>query len=238
MRPIGFSTGAIGQDDVDYALSCLRGRDLPCIEFSALRWQELGAVASRTGEAVSAASYSYVSFHAPSGFSTDQEPELVAFLEVSLPPDCIVVIHPDAITQPALWRRLGARIAPENMDRRKSTGRTAQELSTFFELLPEARFCFDVGHAQQWDPSMTEAYRMLRDFHDRLVQVHVSDVSTDSRHEQLSQTAIIAFNQIASMIAPTVPLIIESRVECGAIGQEIERVKQAFPLVGDRLAIA
>ena len=34
------------------------------------------------------------------------------------------------------------------MDKRKAVGRNVEELQKFFWVLPEARFCLDVGHAR------------------------------------------------------------------------------------------
>lgn len=42
------------------------------------------------------------------------------------------------------------------MDKRKRIGCTAMQLRRFFDELPEATFCFDMGHARQVDPTMHE----------------------------------------------------------------------------------
>lgn len=55
------------------------------------------------------------------------------------------------------WRTLGDRLCIENMDKRKTTGRTADELAVFFAGLTEATLSFDIGHARQIDPTMCEA---------------------------------------------------------------------------------
>src|SRR4051794_1997340 len=67
-----------------------------------------------------------------------------------------VVVHPDVIFDRPRWRVLGEALFIENMDKRKPVGRTVEELQEFFRDLPAARFCFDIGHARQVDPSMTE----------------------------------------------------------------------------------
>lgn len=228
MRPVGFSTGALGLGDTDHALSLLHDQHLSSIEFSALRWDELEPVAQRLGQ-VRPGDYEHVSFHAPSAFTAEQEPALVAFLCERIPASVTIVVHPDSIKCRALWGALGSRLALENMDRRKDVGRNVEELDSFFNDLPEARFCFDVGHARQWDPSMTQAYRLLRAFRDRLVQLHVSEVATNSQHDRLSETAILAFAEIADLVPNHVPLIIESRVSGNEISAEVARVNRAFP---------
>jgi hypothetical protein len=66
------------------------------------------------------------------------------------------------------WREFGTAIRIENRDKRKPIGRTAAELQKIFEELPEATFCFDVGHARQFDPTMTAACMILPDFGKKL----------------------------------------------------------------------
>jgi hypothetical protein len=101
-----------------------------------------------------------------------------------------VVVHPDVIFTPGRWRHLGDRLLVENMDRRKPTGRNVRELQQIFDWLPEARFCFDIGHARQVDPSMTESSLLLEAFGDRLAEVHISEV--------IRQAATIQSHQMQS----------------------------------------
>ncbi len=91
------------------------------------------------------------------------EPMLIEKL-LSLPDSWPIVVHPDVIRTPRLWRRFGATLCLENMDNRESTGRTVEEMRGAFESLPEAGFCFDIGHARQIDPTMASAIRMLLEF--------------------------------------------------------------------------
>jgi hypothetical protein len=116
----------------------------------------------------------------------------------------------------------------ENMDKRKPGGRTVQELTTLFEVFPRASFCFDIGHARQVDTSMVQAYRMLKVFAQRLRQIHVSEVSTQNKHATLSFVSILDYQEVAHLIPPRVPIIIESIVPEGQVGPEIKRVRRAL----------
>jgi predicted XRE-type DNA-binding protein len=100
--------------------------------------------------------YRHVSLHFPSAYPADREATLVRSLR-QVGEGIPVVVHPDAIGNCDLWRDLGASLLVENMDRRKSEGRTVRELWRIFERLPDARLCFDVAHARQVDTSLTEA---------------------------------------------------------------------------------
>jgi sugar phosphate isomerase/epimerase len=86
---------------------------------------------------------------------------------------------------PGVFRRLGTRLVLENMDGRKSSGRTAHELDLVFEQLPDAGFCFDIAHACSVDPSMGVATDLLDRFRSRLRQVHVSSLE-DGHHVPLT----------------------------------------------------
>lgn len=228
MRPIGFSTGAIAYADFNRALELLRDQAVTCVELSALRFQEAHPLLSAIRE-LDLIRYSYVSFHAPSSFDPQQEKVLVNELREYLPRNWPIILHPDTIHNQKLWRHFGSQLAIENMDQRKRGGRTVEELAVVFDQLPEATFCFDIGHARQCDTSMTEAYRMLKAFHQRLVQVHVSEVNSSSQHDPVSYAAQISFREVSGLIPASIPLIVESRVNSTEIGREIHRVYEALP---------
>lgn len=228
MRPIGFSTGAIAYADFNRALELLQGEAVTCVELSALRFQEAQPLLKSIRD-LDLARYSYVSFHAPSSFDSEQEKVLVNKLLEYLPHAWPVILHPDTIHDFSLWKPFRSQVAIENMDQRKLGGRTVEELASVFDRLPDASFCFDVGHARQCDTSMTEAYRMLNAFQRRLIQVHVSEVNSSSQHDPVSYAAQISFREVAGLIPADIPLIVESRVDSTEIGREIRRVYEALP---------
>lgn len=97
-----------------------------------------------------------------------------------------IVMHPDTMRDLALYRILGRQLIIENMDDRKDVGRTVSELKAVFDVLPEARFCFDIAHAWSIDPHMELAEDLLDAFGPRLSHVHVS--SLDERLHHISLT--------------------------------------------------
>ena len=97
-----------------------------------------------------------------------------------------IVAHPDALHELAPYRELGTRLVLENMDDRKTTGRTADELDVVFDELPDAGFCLDVAHAHSIDPTMEAAHELLDRFRARLRQVHVSSLR-ESHHVSLTE---------------------------------------------------
>ena len=227
MREIGFSTGALALSDVAGALEMLRGAPVSAVELSALRVGELPPLA-RCVETLDLSPYRFISVHAPSRFTADEEPGIVERLRSFTARGWPIVLHPDAIHDPALWRGFGSMLYVENMDKRKPLGRTAAELRRVFDQLPDAALCFDIAHARQCDGTMTEAYRILTAFGDRLRQVHISEVTTRSGHDRISPYSLRAFQRVASLIPEEVPVIIESRIPPEQIRAEIDQALLAL----------
>jgi hypothetical protein len=78
---------------------------------------------------------------------------------------------------------------------------------------------------------MTEAYFLLRHYGSRLRQLHVSEVNTKSTHDPLSYGCVLAFQQVAEFIPEHVPLILETPVPEDRIDSEMERVREALPVL-------
>lgn len=170
MRPIGFSTGALAKGDFRRGIQLQsQHAALRAIELSALRELELAPLVE-AAPGLDLSGFDYVSFHAPSSLKSIDEVSVVQLL-LRLPEEWPIVVHPDIVRTYSLWNRLGSRLCIENMDNRKTTGRTVAELRELFRELPAAGFCLDVGHAKQIDPTMTIAILMLREFGTRLRQV-------------------------------------------------------------------
>ncbi len=164
------------------------------------------------------------------------EDDVVAALH-GVPEGWPIVVHPDVIRTSPKWRGLGSRLCLENMDNRKSGGRTVAEMRELFELLPDARFCLDVGHARQLDPTMALAFLMLAEFGPRLVQLHVSEVGPSGEHLPVRTLAATAFRRIAHRVPADCALIIESVIAPGDLDSELATVSRLFDREAE-LAIA
>jgi sugar phosphate isomerase/epimerase len=210
MRPLGFSTGAIARNDFRKALRLLRQTRATAVELSALRQSELEPLIDGLGE-LDLSGYTHISVHLPSSIEAEFESHLLELLN-NFQLDWLLITHPNVISQWDAWRRLGERVCIENMDKRKAGGQTAVDLLRVFEKLPDATFCFDLGHAYQVDPTMGEAVRILEELHGRLRQLHVSEVNSESRHDPISLDAQISFGIIVSLIPPDLPAILECRL--------------------------
>ncbi|MDB6168988.1 MAG: uncharacterized protein JWM88_1852, partial [Verrucomicrobia bacterium] len=111
---------------------------------------------------------------------------------------------------------------------RKPIGRTADELDPVFEALPEAGLCFDLGHARQVDPSMTEAYRILHRHGRRLRQIHLSDVDNDSKHHALNIPALNSFFRVAPLMNRNAAVILEATVACSEVTDQLMMAQFLF----------
>lgn len=218
---IGFSTGAIAFSDFEMGLRLLLDRGISVVELSALRDKELRPLLAAL-DRLPLERLSYVSFHAPSSLTTLTEVDVVGLLQQVVPRRWPIILHPDVISDFSMWTQFGEWLCIENMDKRKPIGRTVAELEPIFERLPDASFCFDIGHARQVDPTMIEAADLLKAFGHRLKEVHMSEVPSNSKHESMSMTAISAFRKIAHLIPPDVPIVLESVVSPDQIDREVK----------------
>ncbi len=226
-RTIGFSTGAVAKGDFRRALDVLKRAHVLAVELSALREHELPDLMGFLKD-LDLRSFAYVSVHAPTKFDQLKEQDAVRLLKSAASLRFPVVVHPDTIQTPELWKWLGPLLLIENMDKRKPIGRTSVELKRSFEALPEAGFCFDAAHARQVDPSMVESAQILRDFQDRVREIHASSVTTRSVHGPISEAARSAYSGIAHLIPKKLPIILETPVEESMIPAEIEFARAAF----------
>ena len=221
MKCIGFSTGALARGDFHGALRMLSDKKVNAVELSALRQEELAPLVQQLGR-LDLSRFRYISFHAPSAMEKSYEPAALALLEQVAARKWPIIVHPDAMHTPSAWACLGDCLCIENMDKRKPIGQTALDLAKFFEALPNARLCFDIGHARQVDPTMSEAWAILQRFRNRIKQLHVSEVNTQSKHDPISLESILAFQKVSQLVPADVPIILESRVEESEINEEIE----------------
>ncbi|HEX2253014.1 MAG TPA: hypothetical protein VHQ65_07090 [Thermoanaerobaculia bacterium] len=219
MRPVGFSTGALAKGDFRRALERLRATDATAVELSALRGAELAPLLAALDD-LDLARFEHVSVHAPGRFPAREEGDLVARFVPVAERGWPIVVHPDAIHEPARWAPLGPLLLLENMDRRKP-GRTADELAPFFARLPEAGLCLDLAHARQVDPTMAEAERLVERSGDRLREIHLSELDDRGEHHRLSPASADAFRRLARRLPAGVPVILESPFRQGDPAAEL-----------------
>jgi hypothetical protein len=207
---LGCSTGYMHEQRGDWP-GLVRQAAAECsfaVELAALSEPELPGLV-RYLEVNPSLPFLFVSVHAPSKERRIPEIDLVAMLS-RLPRSIdAIVVHPDAIGEPSLYRPLGRTLAIENMDVRKPDGQTVEQLEPLFEELPDAGLCFDVAHAKSVDPTMAEGVRILDAFGDRLRHVHLSSLDDDCHHVPLTEGDESLFAPLLSRCRD-VPWILEA----------------------------
>ena len=233
MRRIGFSTGALARGDFRKGIHLQESyaEEAKALELSALREDELAELVDAIPQ-LDLRTFEYVSFHAPSSRIRFSEQELVSCLTEVAKNVRNIIVHPDIIDKPSAWESIQEFVVLENMDQRKAGARTAIELKRFFDALPKARFCFDIGHARQVDPSLSVAVELLRAFANRLSEIHISEVDAASRHVAISSAAMSSYRRIAPLIPRDIPVIVESSVPPDSL---VDEIKMALASLGDRL---
>jgi hypothetical protein len=220
---VGFSTGSLALGNVRLGLQMVEGHATAAVELSALREEELIPLIESLDD-LDLSGFSYISLHAPSKLNAMSESDVVRLLRPVADRGWPMIIHPDVIRGFDEWRTLGDRLCLENMDKRKATGRTADELAVFFEELPDATLCFDIGHARQIDPTMCEADAILRRFGARLQQIHLSLVNSQGGHEPLNYEGMLAFRRVWQLLPDSIPIILETPVTADRIKSELKKV--------------
>jgi hypothetical protein len=209
-HPLGASTGYMEErrEDWDALVAEAIETSTFAAELAALSEAELPgleAYLEETGDLP----FAYLSVHAPVKHMQMPEAELVERLTRIAPLLDAVVVHPDAMDDPAAYRGLGSCLVLENMDVRKPTGRTADELAAFFAALPEAGLCLDVAHVGSVDPTLEEGVRLLDAYADRLRHLHVSSLDEDCGHLPLTAADEARFIPLLRR-CPDVPWILEA----------------------------
>jgi hypothetical protein len=226
MRAFGFSTGALAKGNVQRGLELLQGAHADAVELSALREDELPLLMEALAD-LELGAFREISVHAPGRFSTLAEADAARLLLPCLDRGFRVVLHPDAIVDPGCWRDFGSLLCIENMDKRKSTGRTAVELRQFFAELPQASLCLDLAHARQFDTTLGVARSILGEFGERVAQIHLSELDARSHHVPLSMAAVDSIQTLNHWIPP-VPVILESEVPKAGISEELALARRCF----------
>jgi hypothetical protein len=207
-HPMGVSTGVLARgEDWPTIVRAACAVSTHAVELAAHHVAELGSLVGFLARGPRLP-FRHLSVHTPIKGALGTDAERVAALR-DLPLSVRTMIaHPDLVADPEPYRALGRRVVFENMDDRKTTGRTADELEALFDALPEAGFCLDIAHAHTIDPSMTVAAELLDRFRGRLREVHLSSIRNGA-HTGLTPEDEALFTPLLSRCRD-VPWILEA----------------------------
>ena len=113
----------------------LTERRIRAVELSALRQEELIPLVEQL-DSLDLRGFEYKAFHAPSLMEPEFEAVAIGVLEQVALREWPIIVHPDAMHRPSEW---------------------VADLAEIFGSLPRALLCFDIGHARQVDPTMSES---------------------------------------------------------------------------------
>lgn len=208
---LGLSTGCLRDraDDWSELARAAARESRTAVEFSALSEPELPTLIDYLLSGPSLP-FEFISIHAPSKKRSMPEAELVGQLHRVAHLVDAIVIHPDQVEDPANYAPLGRKVVIENMDRRKSVGRTLAQLRPYFDALPEAGLCLDLAHAHHVDDSMNEGEAILNEYWARLRHLHLSSLDETGHHVSLTPEDEERFEPILDRCRD-VPWILEAQ---------------------------
>jgi hypothetical protein len=222
---LGFSTGALYKThSTKDALRLYRELKYNVVELGFMKPEEIGGYRLDEISENDLVGFRYVSLHAPNiDYACNAETERI-FKEIEniniLRKLDLVVFHPDRISDFAVFENVNFNIAFENMDNRKRSFRTAEELGRVLSYNEAYKMVLDVNHVYSIDPTMKLAKDFYSQLGDRIGQIHLSGYVTG--HEPLYVTKQI--NIIESIQNLNVPIILESVVSPQEIVREREYV--------------
>ena len=172
--------------------------------------------------------FNYVSLHAPKFNYGDNEGTKAIFAKIERVNKIreldLVIFHPDSIRSLDVFHRAPFKVAFENMDCRKSSFQTPEELSHVVMKSENFKAVLDVNHIYTNDPTLQSVPRFYKELGDRIVQTHLSGYT--ELHDPLyvtKQTQIVA-----AVKDLTLPIIIESVISPNEVEKERSYVLETF----------
>jgi len=120
-----------------------------------------------------------------------------------------VLVHPDQINDlDWLTQKYGKLLAFENLDAKKSFGKTVADLESIFKKCPDAKLVLDLNHIYTNDQSMILAADFFQTFKSRLCHFHLSGYGGFHDALCLSQENVI----VKGLISLDYPIIDEGNL--------------------------
>ena len=215
---LGFSTGGVGGiAGISERLKFLQTLGCNAVELGYVFMERLTRDPLEKIDPRLLDGFEWVSLHAPGSvwkYDPNDETSLAALSKIEAfhrrRPLDLVVFHPDSFPDSdfSILKNISFPVGIENMDNLKPSFQRPDSLGNVFTNRPEFGFVLDVNHCFVNDSSLKLAAALLKAFHDRLRQVHVSGFV--KLHEPLFQTKQV---EILRAVPTGYPVIIESMCE-------------------------
>ncbi|MFA6098802.1 MAG: hypothetical protein WCV50_03440 [Patescibacteria group bacterium] len=227
----GFSTGDL-HDYMEPKQAIAEFKKIGCraVELGFVRKEriEAGELAAITEEDL--AGFDYVSLHAPRMDYADNQETFKIFQAISethkLRPLDVVVIHPDNVIDIDIFDDLPFPVGFENMDKAKNFGKKPEDLSKLLTLNTLFRFILDVNHIWDNDPTMKLAADFIKEFSERLSEIHISGLDSENVHYPLFKTRQTEIIKAAKGL--DVPFICESGLAPQELALEKDYIEKEF----------
>lgn len=217
---LGFSTGALHKEfPVRKALVFLKDLELKTVELGFVKIERMyqGQADDLTEKDLSG--FDYVSIHSPgiqygknseTRFVFDKLNRINSLRKIDL-----VVFHPDTVEDFSIFENLDFPVGFENMDNRKMTYKTPEEIEKLLEN-KNYSFVLDVNHAYSNDENMNLVEGFYSKSGRRIREIHLSGYV--GYHEPLFQTKQI--NIIESIKDFSIPIVNEAVINSADIEKE------------------
>lgn len=217
---LGFSTGCLFESaGTIEAIGILRASGCRMIELGPRIVDHVGGQERAQVTADDLAGFDYVSVHAPKfEYGKPGTAEIlnkIGYLNQLRPLD-LVVFHPDPVFDFNALEASGLRVGIENMDNRKKSFRTVEELKLVLDRFPKFRLVLDVNHIFTNDPTMKSAPAFFEILGDRIAEYHLSGYKI--LHDPLFETKQVEI--LRAIKNKDLPIIVESLLTPATIALE------------------
>ncbi|MEI7690219.1 MAG: hypothetical protein WCI63_01160 [bacterium] len=224
---IGFSTGCLYKthDALDPAtIDLFRRNDCSAVEIMVHRVSDIDKlIALKPSDLLG---FEYISLHAPIYDGSKKEEYINALRAIERIHTVVrfntVVLHPDLFDEFTFLKDINLPFAIENMDNRKKTCKSVESLQQVFKEF-DVPMIIDINHSFSNDPTMKLSEDLVKAFHSKIEEVHLSGF--DTFHDPLFKTQ----QQVILDAIPSIslPVIIESVLDSvGDIETELEYIKK------------
>lgn len=226
---IGFSTGCLYKthDALDpKTIDLFRRSDCRAIEIMVHRLSDMKKFENLKPSDLQG--FEYISLHAPI-YDGERKTEYVNALKTiekmhSEVKFDAIVLHPDLFDDFSFLKDFNLPFAIENMDNRKESCKSVESLEKVFNDI-EVPMVFDINHAFSNDPTMKLSEDLVKTFHTKIEEIHLSGF--DTFHDPLFKTKQ---HVILDAIPDTnLPIIIESVLD------SVEDIETELNFITDNL---
>ena len=178
---LGFSTGALYKTQIPQisreAVRLIKDLSCQALELGGQRKDRIPALNDLKPADV--ADFSFLSLHTADDVIYGDNAETKEMLDaIQRAHDRLkfdnIIIHPDKIESWEIFQHYSLPLAIENMDHRKSMGRTIDDIEKILNFNQNFKLVLDLNHCYCNDKTMGLAQDFYQKFKDKIVQIHLS----------------------------------------------------------------